>query len=70
MARFRVTVDWGDDRIRTYAVIAPDEETAEQSVLDRSRYLLTVAASDDWEDHPDVEPDDEWDMTQGAINDV
>ena len=55
MTTYRVTVDYGDDRIRTYSVDADSEVDAERIVLDLD--LLTVAASDDWDEHADVEPD-------------
>jgi len=57
---FRVTVDYGDDHIRTYAVTAA---TADQAIASGTRYaesMLTVWARDDWDDWLDVEPDATW----------
>lgn len=58
--RFRVTVDYGDDRIRTYAVTAKDAFEASDSALKYANSMLTVDATDEW-DEWDVEPDYEWD---------
>lgn len=51
--RFRVTVDYGDDRIRTYLVYASDISTAETISLEYAQGMLSVAADDDVEDYPD-----------------
>lgn len=59
--RYRVTVDWGDDRIRVYAVTASSPQEAEQSVLDGS--LLAICASENWNDHDDDDwIDGEWEV--------
>lgn len=60
--RFRVTVDYGDDRIRNYAVTASDAGVAIASALAYANDLLSVDATDDWEDYFDVDPDYEWDV--------
>lgn len=54
MPKYRVTVDYGDDRVRTYKVEAESVDAAEQHVVRLARELLTVAASDDVDEwHPD-----------------
>lgn len=58
--RFRVTVDYGDDRIRNYAVWASDAGVAIASALAYANDLLSVDATDDWDDYFDVTPDYEW----------
>lgn len=49
---WRVTVDYGDDRIRTYLVYAPTAIAAEEVALEMAESLLTVYACDDVEEWP------------------
>lgn len=56
--RFRVTVDYGDDRVRTYAVWAFTVEDAERVGLDHVNGLLSVCATDDADEHDDSVFDD------------
>lgn len=59
--KFRVTVDYGDDRIRTYAVTAVDTGVAIASALVFAQEMLTVDAADDWEEWGE-EPDYAWEV--------
>lgn len=60
MPEFHGTIDFGDDRLRTYRVIAPTINDAEARLYDHAIDLLTVSASDDAEHY------DEYDDTLEA----
>jgi hypothetical protein len=62
--KFRVTVDYGDDRIRTYAITASDMGVAVASGLAYAQGMLTVEAADDWDEDYSwaEEPDGEWEV--------
>jgi hypothetical protein len=61
MKQYRVTVDYGDDRLRTYRVRAETLEAAEQFINNFvTNELLTVCASDDADEFDSRVYDDEF----------
>lgn len=67
MKTYRVTVDFGDDRIRTYAIKAGNETAAGLEGLAHAEAMLTVCAADDWDDYDVEDADGAWTAENSAL---
>jgi hypothetical protein len=66
MPAYRATVDYGDDRIRTYLVTADSIEEASTKATEYAVDMLSVDVLDDVEEWDEDDFDQEIDFTEGA----